>query len=111
MPLDPPTEPDFEAEIYALPTESGGRKSPMLSGYRPNHDFGLPGELNDAKHDYPETGKIAPGERGVARLWLLSPERQKGRLFEGMEFTVQEGNRVVGRGKIVKILKDELKRP
>jgi hypothetical protein len=83
----------------------------MLSGYRPNHDFGLPGELNDAQHDYPENGKIAPGEKGIALIRLLSPERQQGRLFAGMEFTVQEGNRVVGRGKIVKILKDELKRP
>lgn len=110
MPLGSPTEPDFEAEIYALPTENGGRKSPMLSGYRPNHYFGLPDELNDAQHDYPERGKIAPGEKGIALVRLLDPERQKGRLFEGMEFTVQEGNRVVGRGKIVKILKDELKR-
>jgi translation elongation factor EF-Tu-like GTPase len=110
MPVDS-TEPDFEAEIYALPTEDGGRRTPMQSGYRPNHNFGLPEELNDAQHEYPHGGKLAPGETGVALLRLLAPKRQHKRLFENMEFTVQEGGRIVGRGRITKVLKDELKRP
>lgn len=100
--------PHIEAEVTALATEDGGRKSPMLSGYRPNHDFGLEGMLNDATHQY-EKGQLAPGETGKALLTLHVPEYQRGRLHEGMEFTVQEGSRIVGRGKIVKVLDESLR--
>ena len=93
----------------ALATEDGGRRSPMFSGYRPNHDFGLAGMLNDATHEY-DGGQLAPGETGKAFLTLHAPEYQKGRLYEGMDFTVQEGSRVVGRGKIVEVLDESLRR-
>ena len=107
----PRREPDLEAEIYALPTENGGRKFPMVSGNRPIHDFGLPNELNGAVHEYTENGKINPGETGPALLWLLAPDRLHKLLFEGMEFTVQDGRQIVGKGRILKVLKQELKRP
>jgi RNAse (barnase) inhibitor barstar len=82
----------------------------MLTGYRTCHDFGLPGELNDAMHEYRDTGQIAPGETARAVLWLLAPERQHRRLFTGMLFTVQEGARVVGNGRITSVLNGQLRR-
>jgi elongation factor Tu len=106
----PPRRPDIEAEITARPTSEGGRKSPMFSNYRPNHDFGVEGMLNDALHEYPQNGSIAPGETGKANLWFLAPEYQVGRLFIDMEFTVQEGGRLVGKGKITKVLNDSLQK-
>lgn len=106
----PPREPDIEAEITVKFTSAGGRKLPMLSGYRPNHDFGMEGMLNDAMHEYPEKGSISPGEKGIANLWFLMPECQVGRLFVGMEFTVQEGGRLVGMGKITRIINGALQK-
>jgi hypothetical protein len=81
----------------------------MFSGYRPHHDFGVEGMMNDAQHEYP-SGQLAPGETGRAFLTLYFPELLRGRLYEGMAFTVQEGARVVGTGKILRVLDDELRR-
>jgi len=99
-----PTRPaDLEAQISFLGTQEGGRRRPVKSGYRPNHDFGLPGELNDAQHEYPQEW-VLPGTTTPALLWLLLPERQAGRLLPGFRFTVQEGGRVVGHGEITRVL-------
>jgi len=106
----PPREPDIEAEISAVPTDQGGRRHPLFSGYRPNHDFRIEGELNDAMHEYPDNGCIEPGCTGRAFLWLLSPERQSKRLHEGFEFTVKEGSRIVGHGRITRVLNHDFKK-
>ena len=98
MPLRPH---DIEAEVYALATYEGGRKGAMLSGYRPSHDFGKNGHLNDGMHEYPDGGSIDPGSSGRAFIWLLAPDENDGLLSVGESFTVQEGNRIVGRGKII----------
>ena len=96
--------PDIEARISFLKTEEGGRAGPAKSGYRPSHDFGLPGTLNDAAHEYIDQEWVAPGESALANIWLLVPEYQTGRLNQGFEFTVQEGKRVVGHGVITKVV-------
>jgi elongation factor Tu len=98
------TKPDFEAEIEFLATEDGGRRTPFGTGYRPNHRFGDRVEINDALHTYHREGPVAPGESVAASLSLLSAERVSGELHVGMQFTVQEGGRIVGRGVITRIL-------
>lgn len=102
--------PDIEAEISFLPTEQGGRESPATSGYRPTHDFGLRGMLNDAAHEYIGPESVAPGEAAVARMWFLAPEYQARRLYRGLKFTVQEGSRVVGHGVVREVLNAALQR-
>jgi hypothetical protein len=102
----PPTPPDIEAEI----TLFASRKYPVFSGYRPIHDFGIPGSLNDAQHEYPDTHRLDPGAVGRALLWFVWPEGQAGRLYPGFEFTVQDGAGIVGRGKIVQVLNERLRR-
>ena len=91
---------DIEAKVYALSISEGGRLNPLLSGYRPCHDFGKNGELNDGMHEYPDGGTIRMGESGRAFIWLLSPDRNEALLRVGDTFTVQEGSRVIGRGTI-----------
>ena len=102
---------DIEAKVTAFPTNQGGRRHPFFSGYRPNHDFGLRGELNDAVHEYPGSGEVKPGATEHGLLWFLAPERQSGRLFCGMEFTVQEGGQIVGKGVITRVVNVRLERP
>lgn len=101
---------DFEAEITFFATGTGGRKQPAFSGYRPSRDLGLSGTLNDTQHDYVGADNVEPGKSSIARLRLLRPDLQIGRLFTGMKFTVQEGSRIVGYGTIVRVLNDELVR-
>jgi translation elongation factor EF-Tu-like GTPase len=100
--------PDIEAEITFLSTADSGRQTYVLSGYRPSHNFGIPGMLNDAVHEYIGPGKVEPGESALANIWLLTPEYQEGRLYPGFTFTVQEGSRVVGHGVIRRIPNESL---
>lgn len=102
--------PDIEAEISFLSTEQGGRKAPAASGYRPSHDFGLPGYLNDAAHEYIGCESAVPGETVKARMWFLTPKSQEGRLYPGFRFTVQEGARIVGHGVVRKVFNAALHR-
>ena len=103
---------DLVAEIYFLSSEEGGRRSGVASGYRPQHDFQHPkGWHNDASHHYPDRNSVEPGETVKAIISLLVPERNSGRLYVGMPFTIYEGARLVGRGTIKEILNPTLKRP
>lgn len=103
--------PDIEAEIHFLMTEEGGRHRPVTSGYRPHHDFGFEGML-DAAHDYGSERFVAPGESAIACLAFppIGQEFLAGKLHEGFEFSVREGARIVGRGRITKVLNDALLR-
>ena len=101
--------PDIEADITYLSTESGGRKSAVRSGYRPNHDFGLDGMLNDAHHEYAGVESVAPGQTARARIWLLAPDYQLGRLHPGFGFKVLEGAHVVAHAVIVSVLNTALR--
>jgi len=100
--------PDIEAQISFLPTEQGGRRSLALSGYRPNHDFGLDGMLNDAAHEYIGCESAAPGQTVNANMWFLAPQYQEGHLHPGFKFTVQEGSRIVGHGVVTKVINTAL---
>ena len=105
----PPHPPDIEADITFLSTEHGGRSDPARSGYRPSHDFGVDGMLNDAQHGYVGIESVAPGQTARAELWLLAPEYQAGRFFPGFKFTVHEGGQLVARGVIVKVVNPALR--
>ena len=96
--------PDIEAEISFFPTEHGGRRSPAISGYRPSHDFGLEGTLNDAAHEYVGCESVPPGQTAKTNMWFLAPHYQEGRLYPGFRFTVQEGSRIVGHGIVTKVI-------
>ena len=101
--------PDIEAEIFFLATERGGRLAPAISGYRPTHNFGLEGMLNDAAHEYVGCDSVSPGQSAMANMWFLEPRYQDGRLFPGFEFTVQEGLRIVGHGIVTQVINTVLK--
>jgi len=101
---------DIEARVYALTTAEGGRRSPLLSRYRPNHNFGKNGHLNDGTHEYPDGGRIELGGSGPVLIWLLCPDENHGLLAVGDTFTMQEGNRIVGRGTITALPNSKLRK-
>ena len=102
-------EPDIEAEVKFLTTAEGGRHTPVRTGYRPNHDMGRTDETNDAMHEFAGMDVVPLGKSVLSRMRFLAPERQNGRLHVGMQFTIQEGSKIVGRGRILHVLNKAMK--
>jgi elongation factor Tu len=91
---------DFEAEIYVLTKEEGGRHTRFLSGYRPQFYFrttDVTGEIV-----LPEGTDIClPGDRTTITVKLIQPIA----MDEGLRFAIREGGRTVGAGVVAKIIK------
>jgi elongation factor Tu len=94
--------PDVEAEITFLPTAEGGRTTPALSGYRPNHKIKTD-YLTSGVHYYYDREEVAPGETALGTITFITPEAYPHSLRVGQEIEIQEGARVYGRAKITKI--------
>ena len=96
--------PQIEAQIRFLSTEEGGRETPVRSGYRGQFHYKGEEEGWDAVQEY--TGKewVAPGETVSARLVFVSEKPHCKKLVENLPFQIQEGNRVVGLGVVIKVL-------
>uniref|UniRef100_Q02BP9 Translation elongation factor EFTu/EF1A C-terminal domain-containing protein n=1 Tax=Solibacter usitatus (strain Ellin6076) TaxID=234267 RepID=Q02BP9_SOLUE len=96
---------DLEAEITFLATEHGGRNSNLRSDYR--GQFFYDGHDWDAIQSYPDIDEVHAGDTVKAYLAFASPDEHIGRLQPGKMFLVREGNRVVGYGKITRLLELE----
>jgi elongation factor Tu len=94
--------PDIEADIWFLSHESGGRRAPVASGYRPQ--FFYDDRDWDATHEYVGKEWVQPGERVLARLTFVSPESHVGHVNVGMPFLIREGSKTVGYGVVTAIL-------
>ncbi len=90
---------DFEAQIYVLKQEEGGRHSPFFNGYRPQFYFrttDVTGSIELAKG----TEMIMPGDNTTITVKLITPIA----IEEGLRFAIREGGRTVGSGVVTKIL-------
>jgi elongation factor Tu len=89
----------FQAEIYILSKEEGGRHTPFFSGYRPQFYFrttDVTGELR-----LPEgVEMVMPGDNVTITAELLQPIAME----EGLRFAVREGGHTVGAGVVSKII-------
>ncbi|MBU1915801.1 elongation factor Tu [Patescibacteria group bacterium] len=96
--ITPHTE--FEARVYALTKEEGGRHKPFFKGYKPQfyiRTTDVTGEV-----ELPEgTEMVMPGDTVNCTIKLISPIA----LEEQMRFAIREGGRTVGAGAVTKILK------
>jgi len=95
----------FEAEVYILTQEEGGRHTPFFPGYRPQfyvRTTDVTGTINQFTAD---DGSIAemvmPGDRIKMSAELINPIA----IEQGMRFAIREGGRTVGAGVVSKILK------
>ena len=97
---------DVEVVLHFLPTSEGGRKGPcraVAGSWRPLCDMGRSDGLNGVAVEFIGRELAAPGDTVSARLWFLSPELQRCRLFQGMTFRVHEAQ-VVAHGRIETVL-------
>jgi len=95
--ITPHTE--FEAEVYVLSKEEGGRHSPFFSGYRPQFYF----RTTDVTGNTEVVGAemCMPGDNAKIKVELIQPIA----MDEGLRFAIREGGRTVGAGVVSKILK------
>jgi elongation factor Tu len=90
----------FEAEIYVLSKEEGGRHTAFLKGYRPQFYFRTT-DVTGAIEDLPSgVEMVMPGDNTKMVVKLIVPIAME----EGLRFAVREGGRTVGAGVVTKIL-------
>jgi len=91
---------DFEAEIYVLSKDEGGRHTPFFSNYRPQFYFRTTDVTGAIK--LPEgTEMVMPGDNVKITVSLIHPIA----MSEGLRFAIREGGRTVGAGVVAKIVK------
>jgi elongation factor Tu len=89
----------FEAEVYVLSKEEGGRHTPFFNGYRPQFYFRTT-DITGAV-DLPEgIEMVMPGDNVKFIVSLIAPIA----MDEGLRFAVREGGRTVGAGVVTKII-------
>jgi len=89
----------FEAEVYVLSKEEGGRHTPFFSNYRPQFYFRTT-DVTGAV-DLPEgVEMVMPGDNVKMTVSLIAPIAME----EGLRFAIREGGRTVGAGVVAKII-------
>ena len=96
--INPHTE--FEAEIYVLSKEEGGRHTPFFSNYRPQFYFRTT-DVTGACVLPDGVEMVMPGENIKMTVTLIAPIA----MDEGLKFAIREGGRTVGAGVVAKIIK------
>ena len=90
---------DFEAEVYILSKDEGGRHTPFFKGYRPQFYFRTTDVTGSV--ELPEgVEMVMPGDNVKMVVSLISPIA----MDEGLRFAIREGGRTVGAGVVSKII-------
>ena len=96
--ITPHTE--FEASVYILSKDEGGRHTPFFNNYRPQFYFRTTDVTGVV--DLPEgTEMVMPGDNTEMKVTLIQPIAME----EGLRFAIREGGRTVGAGRVTKITK------
>ncbi|MEO5949724.1 MAG: elongation factor Tu [Candidatus Saccharimonas sp.] len=94
--LTPHTE--FDAEVYILKKEEGGRHTPFAKGYKPQFYFRTTDVTGEVELPA-DKEMVMPGDQVTFKVKLLSPIA----MDQGQDFAIREGGRTVGAGVVTKI--------
>ena len=89
----------FEAEVYVLKKEEGGRHTPFFNGYRPQFYFRTT-DVTGAVELPEGTEMVMPGDNVNVKIELIAPIA----MDDGLRFAIREGGRTVGAGVVAKII-------
>jgi elongation factor Tu len=89
----------FEAEVYILTKEEGGRHTPFFKGYRPQFYFRTT-DVTGAVELPEGTEMVMPGDNIKMKVDLIAPIAME----DGLRFAIREGGRTVGAGVVAKII-------
>jgi elongation factor Tu len=91
---------DFEAQVYVLSKEEGGRHTPFFNNYRPQFYFRTTDVTGSVQ--LPDgVEMVMPGDNTEMSVELIQPIA----MDEGLKFAIREGGRTVGAGRVIKINK------
>jgi len=96
--IKPHTE--FEAEVYVLSKDEGGRHTPFFKGYRPQFYFRTT-DITGAVELPEGVEMVMPGDNVKMVVTLINPVA----MDDGLRFAIREGGRTVGAGVVAKIIK------
>jgi elongation factor Tu len=96
--ITPHTE--FEAQVYVLSKEEGGRHTPFFNNYRPQFYFRTT-DVTGAVTLPDGVEMVMPGDNTEMSVELIQPIA----MDEGLRFAIREGGRTVGAGRVIKIVK------
>ena len=96
--ITPHTE--FEAQVYILSKEEGGRHTPFFDGYRPQFYFRTT-DVTGQAHLPEGVEMVMPGDNVEMKVDLIAPIAME----EGLRFAIREGGRTVGAGRVTKVVK------
>src|SRR5256886_12777642 len=89
----------FEAEVYVLNKDEGGRHTPFFKGYRPQFYFRTTDVTGTC--ELPSgTEMVMPGDNIQMTVTLIAPIAME----DGLRFAIREGGRTVGAGVVAKII-------
>ncbi|MFZ2315499.1 MAG: elongation factor Tu, partial [Gammaproteobacteria bacterium] len=89
----------FEAEVYILSKEEGGRHTPFFKGYRPQFYFRTTDVTGECQ--LPEgVEMVMPGDNIKMVVTLIVPVAME----DGLRFAIREGGRTVGAGVVAKVV-------
>ncbi|MEE2622673.1 MAG: elongation factor Tu, partial [Verrucomicrobiota bacterium] len=89
----------FEAEVYVLSKDEGGRHTPFFNNYRPQFYFRTTDVTGSV--DLPDgVDMVMPGDNITVNVNLITPIAME----ETMRFAIREGGRTVGAGRVAKII-------
>ena len=91
---------NYEAEVYVLTKEEGGRHTPFFNGYRPQFYFRTT-DVTGVVTLPAGTEMAMPGDNVRVTIELITPIA----MDEGLRFAIREGGRTVGAGVVTKIAK------
>ncbi len=91
---------DFEAQVYILSKEEGGRHTPFFNNYRPQFYFRTT-DVTGVVQLPDGTEMVMPGDNTEMSVELIQPIA----MDEGLRFAIREGGRTVGAGRVIKIIK------
>jgi elongation factor Tu len=96
--ITPHTE--FDANVFILSKEEGGRHTPFYDNYRPQFYFRTT-DVTGVVHLPEGTEMVMPGDNTEMKVDLIQPIAME----EGLKFAIREGGRTVGAGRVTKIIK------
>jgi len=91
---------DFEAQVYILSKDEGGRHTPFFNGYRPQFYFRTT-DVTGTAHLPEGVEMVMPGDNVEMTVEMIAPIAME----EGLRFAIREGGRTVGAGRVTKIAK------
>ena len=91
---------DFEANVYILSKDEGGRHTPFFDNYRPQFYFRTT-DVTGVVTLPSGTEMVMPGDNTEMNVALIQPIAME----EGLRFAIREGGRTVGAGRVTKVLK------